>query len=259
MLLYINRNIVFTLTFLISTTCIFSQKYNTQVEAKIDLKSNTEFIEITGSAFNNTQINQSLRYQLSVFKKGQKNTNISNNKQEGRIVLAPGQKKNVSSTTINANDEDRIIILLLLYNLEDQLLGKDRIVINGNAEDKNNEIVAKKNESSKVVLNEENDGVFLRGIVIEETKTKPGRDFYKMFYSLYLGYNVNGEKIVIVKEKLALANNTKIEVFVHNDKVFEFFLRPQNEYLKIRSEEALKKVYLHLQKLKQNKNRVQHY
>ena len=119
-------------------------------------------------------------------------------------------------------------------------------------------IIAENSKSSKV-LNEENDGVVLRGIVIEETKTKLGRDFYQMFYSLYLGYNVNGEKIVIVKEKLALANNTKIEVFVHNDKVFEFFLRPQNEYLKIMSEEALRKVYLYLQQLKQNKNRVQHY
>ena len=127
MLLYINRNIAFVLTFLLSSTYLFSQIYNTQVEAKIDLKSNTEFIEITGSAFNNTQINQSLRYQLSVFKNNQKNTNVSNNKQEGRFVLKPGQKKNVSSITINANDKDRIIILLLLYDLEDQLLGKESI------------------------------------------------------------------------------------------------------------------------------------
>jgi hypothetical protein len=226
---------------------------------KIDLKSNSEYIVVTGSAFNNTQISQSLRYQLSVFKKDQNNVNTSNNKQEGRIVLSPGQKKNLSTTTINASDNDRIIILLLVYNLEDQLLGKDRIVLNDNDENKNNETIILENENTSIGKQKENDGVILRGLVVEETKTKLGRDFYKMFYSLYLAYNVNGEKIVIVKEKLALANNTKIEVYVHNDKIFEFFLRPQNEYLKVMSEEALKKVYLHLQMLKQNKNRVQHY
>ena len=50
----------------------YSQVYNTQVEAKIELKSNNNLIEITGFAFNKTEIDQSLRYVLSVIKKTHK-------------------------------------------------------------------------------------------------------------------------------------------------------------------------------------------
>ena len=108
-------------------------------------------------------------------------------------------------------------------------------------------------------INKAEDGVILRGIVTEETKTKPGRDFYRMFYSLYTTNNINGEEIVNIKETLSLNNNTKIEISVANETVLEFFVRPQEEYLKTMSEVAIKRVYWYLQKYKENKNIQKHY
>ncbi len=256
-----NRHIILLLSLLLVTTSGFSQIYNTQIEAKINLESNAEFIEITGSAFNKTSINQNIRYVLSVIKNNPQNSNRSKNDQSGRLVLTSGQKQNLSKTTISANDTDRIIILLLVYNTEDVLLGKDRIVLNGTSEDKAaaEKELLQKSSISPDGTHEKDDGVILRGIVIEQTKTKPGRDFYKMFYSLYTGNNINGEKIVTINEALALANNTKIEVIVDDDIVLEFFVRPQNDYLKTMSQEAIKRVYIQLQKIKQEKNKVKYY
>lgn len=246
--------------YFVATTGI-AQIYNSQIEAKINLESNTEYINVTGSAFNKTEINQSVRYVLSVIKNNPTTLNRSKNDQSGRVVLNAGQKKNLSTTTINANETDRIILLLLIYDLNDKLLGKDRIVINGTEEDK---AEAKKkllleNTLSEDVAHEKDDGVVMRGIVIEETKTKPGRDFYKMFYSLYQGNNINGEKIVTIKEALAIANNTKIEVLVDGELVMEFFVRPQNDYLQGMSEMAIKKVYIRLRDLKNGSNIIKHY
>jgi len=243
------------------TACGFSQTYNTKVEAKIELETIAGFIEIKGTAFNKTALSQSLRYVLSVIKNDPKYSNSSKNDQSGRFVLNPFQKMNLSSTTVNANDKDRIIILLLVYDFNDQLLGKDRIVINGNESD----ILAanKKNYNSRLVSPdakyEEDDGVVFRGIVIEETKTKLGRDFYAMFYSSYLQYKINGHKIVTIKEALAIANNTKIQVFVDNTMVMEFIVRPQTEFLKTMKNEAIRRVYLQLKKLEQEKKIVKHY
>jgi len=53
----------------------YSQSYNTQVEAKIELESKNNLIEITGFAFNKTEIDQSLRYVLSVIKSNPENSN----------------------------------------------------------------------------------------------------------------------------------------------------------------------------------------
>ena len=175
-----------------------------------------------------------------------------------------GQKKNLSTTTINADDKDRVIILLLIYDEVDKPLGMDRVVINGTEEDIEKERLENVERERTVnvspdAINKAEDGVILRGIVTEETKTKPGRDFYRMFYSLYTTNNINGEEIVNIKETLSLNNNTKIEIFVANETVLEFFVRPQEEYLKTMSEVAIKRVYWYLQKYKENKNIQKHY
>ena len=242
----------------------FSQVYNTKVEAEINTQQYGDVIQITGSALNKTSLSQSLRYVLSVIKNNPNSSNTSKNDQSGRIVLDLGQKKNLSSTTINSNDKDRIIILLLIYDENNKLLGMDRLVINGNEEDAQiKELENQQNEKalefSPDATDNKEDGIVLRGIVIEETKTKPGRDFYKMFYSLYSANNVNGDEIVTVKEVLAINNNTKIEIYVANEKVVEFFIRPQNEYLKTMSELSIKRVYWYLQQYKQNKSVKKHY
>jgi hypothetical protein len=243
---------------------VFSQIYNTEVEANINMENNGDMYQITGSAVNKTASNQSLRYVLSVIKNGPNNSNTSKNDQSGRFILEIGQKKNLSTTTINADDKDRVIILLLIYDEVDKPLGMDRVVINGTEEDIEKERLENVERERTVnvspdAINKAEDGVILRGIVTEETKTKPGRDFYRMFYSLYTTNNINGEEIVNIKETLSLNNNTKIEISVANETVLEFFVRPQEEYLKTMSEVAIKRVYWYLQKYKENKNIQKHY
>lgn len=241
-----------------------SQMYNTQVEAKIDMQQYGNSYSITGSASNKTVLNQSLIYKLSVIKNGGNDTNISNNDQSGRFVLEPGEKKNLSNTTIIVSEEDRVVVLLLINDEEDKPLGMDRIVINGNE----NDLALEKRDSierekainpSPDVNNQNQDGFLLRGVVVEDTKTKPGRDFYKMFYSLYSSNNINGEEIVTIKEELSLNNNTKIELLVANEKVMEFFLRPQNDYLKAMAETSIKRVYWFLRTYKERKKTQKYY
>ena len=241
-----------------------SQMYNTQVAAKINMEQYGNTYNITGSSVNKTASNQSLRYVLSVIKNGSNNSNTSKNDQSGRFILEIGEKKNLSSTTINVEDNDRVIVLLLVYDEEDTPLGMDRMVINGTEEDlaleKRDSIERTKavNPSPDATFKAD-DGIMLKGIVTEDTKTKPGRDFYKMFYSLYSANNINGDEIVTIKEELSLNNNTKIVILVANETVLEFFVRPQNDYLKAMSDFAIKKVYWYLQKYKENKNIQKYY
>lgn len=237
-------------------------RYNDEVEAKIQVEANNEFVKITGTAFNKTEINQSLRYRLSVIKTNAENSNRSKNDQGGRIVLYPNEKKELSSTTINANETDKIILLLLIYNLEDKIIGQDRIVLNDNGGDidsKQNIIKTLKEKDSKDIDDKSKDGVELRGIVIEDTKTKPGRDFYRLFYSLYSRNNLNGSKIVTIKEVLSIGSNTKIEVLVGDLIVYSFFVRPRNEYLVAVNDIAIKKVYNHFKRLEKESKTIKRY
>lgn len=260
----VKYRIFLLLSLVLFTNLANSQSYNTEVAGKINMEQNADLIKITGSAYNKTQFSKSLRYVMSVIKNDSVDSNSSKNDQSSRFVLDPAQKTNLSVTTINANDKNRIIILLLIYDEKDKLLGMDRVVLNGTKEDEAQEEIQKNERKEALDIspdtdNKAEDGIVLRGIVAEDTKTKPGSDFYKMFYSLYAANNINGDEIVTIKEVLAINNNTKIEIYVANEKVLEFFVRPQEQYLKSMSEIAIKRVYIFLLKHKRDKNVKRYY
>lgn len=236
-----------------------AQYYNKEVEGTIDLEVVEEsFLNVVASAYNKTEINKSLRYVLSVIKSGAEGTNSSNNKQEGRFILEAGIKKNLSTTSINVIPDDRTIILLLIYDQNDKIVGKDRKVLNGLEGEE--DLVKKEIPSSSPDIKEsKKDGFILRGMVIEDTKTKAGGDFYDLFYSYYLSQNINGEKIVKIEEKLAIANNTQIQVVVGDDVVMQFIMNPRSQYLTSMAEQAIYRVNFYFQQLRNQKNQVIRY
>ncbi len=246
-----------------------AQIYNTEVEAKINLDSNYEFIEITTSAFNKSQLSQSLKYVFTVFRTNSETKNKSKNEQSGRVVLATGEKANLAKTTINLDTQDRIIILLLIYNQDEQVVGKDRVVINDNPSYNDPDAVSvvqddqsdnqPKQIDSQDVASAGGDGIVLTGIVLEETKTKPGKDFYQMFYSQYLQNNINSEEIIKIKEVLGVGRNTRIEVFVGETLVFRFFAIPGIDYLQKMKDATMARVSLHLRRQKRDSKKIKRY
>lgn len=266
-------NKTFSITYvllLLITTSGYSQFYNTEVEAKIYLEKNNEFIEIKGASFNKTNLSQSLRYVLSVIRTDPETGDKTKNDQSGRFVLGPRLKANLSNTTINANDPARTIVLLLVYNEEEKIVGKDRVVLNDDPANNDKDAVtiespidetarASVDDTSADVNTGAEDGIVLRGIVVEESKTKPGRDFYKLFYSAYVQYNLNSKEIVTVKEVFALGRNTKAEVFVGETLVFTFFLKPQQDFLKEMTNAAIYYVNSHMQRQTRDSKIVKRY
>jgi len=246
----------FLLCFLCFPVLTTGQIYNTEVSAAIDLEvQDNSILKITGSAHNTTAISKSLRYVLSVIKSGK---NKNTNKQEGRFVLEPGVKKNLSNASINVNEKDRTIILLLVYENE-KVVGKDRKVLNGieGEDDEVKDIL--KRENIEDVKETAEDGFILRGVVIEDMKTKAGNDFYDMFYSSYLSNNINGEKIVKIEEKIAIANTTQINVLVGDEVVVQFFVNPRTQYLKSMVDNSIYRVNAYFQRLKDTKDQITRY
>lgn len=107
----------------------YSQTTNTIVKAKIEIEKIEGNIKITGTAENLTDIVQSFSYKLSVIKNNNSNDNQSDNVQEGFFSLNPSENKNLSMSQVNLNNGDEVIVLLLFYNENKQLIGKDRVVL----------------------------------------------------------------------------------------------------------------------------------
>jgi hypothetical protein len=253
--------IAITFISMLNTVC-FAQNFNESVEAKIRVNALEDALEITGTAYNKTEINQSLRYELAVIKKNPVNGNLSKNNQNGRFVLAPGEKKELATTLINKTEKDNVIVLLLVYNLDDELIGKDRFAINDSPQQNQQEAIKKKMqelEASKDVSESDEDGITLTGIVIENVKTKPARDFYKLFYSEYMLTDLKTKKVIRIDEELQMGNSTIIKVFVDDKMIYQFIVNPNTEYLKAKSNQTIQIIGRYLAYLQKNKEVFQHY
>jgi hypothetical protein len=219
----------------------FSQTTNTVVKAKLIIEKSDLNVKITGTAENLSDIVQSLSYKLTVIKKNNTNDNQSNNSQEGFFSLNPSENKNLSTTEINLGKLDEVIVMLLFYDENKQLIGKDRIVLNDE----------KKKEDVAVIPA---DGFEIIGIISDETKTKVGKDFYDLFYYLYNDYKINSKKIVVLTEEFSFGRNTKIIITIDNDVIYEFLARPDEEYINEMADQSIYATYLYIKNLeKQNK------
>ncbi len=212
-----------------------AQYLNRESKAILEIVNKENVFEITAKAENKSQIKQSLSYELKIFKENLKSGNKSDNAQEGRFVIDPLDVRKLAYTAINIqNKNDRIILLLLLRNVDGDIVGRERKVI------ANSKVVL---ENNKITLKKKpDDGVEIFGMVLEKTKTKPGRDFYNLFYSQFLSHNFSDNRSVLVEEVFSRGRNTKIEIKIENVRVYEFFVQPKTDYLKANANIAIKQV-----------------
>jgi len=227
-----------------------AQFLNREVKAIIEVTPTEKLFKIVAKAENITKINHSLLYELKIFREDNSSGNVTDNKQSGRFVIEPGDVKKLAFTAINGtkgtNGKEKIILLLLLRNLDSDIIGKARIVISENK-------ILKSDYDNKITLDiRPKDGIKLTGVVLEKTKTKPGRDFYSFFYSRFFSYNFNDSRTVIVEEVFSRGRTTKIQIKIDNVKVYEFFLQPNTDFLKENAEKAVRIVHNYFNKKKKD-------
>lgn len=103
------------------------------------------------------------------------------------------------------------------------------------------------------------DGFVLRGIITDETKTKMGKDFYDRYYYKYNDIGINSEKIVTIGEEYTFATNTAISIKIDNEVVYEFLIRPDDEFLDAVSEEAVSATFTYLKEKEKQKKYFTQY
>lgn len=221
-----------------------AQFINKDIDTKIEIGDFEEMVAISSTVENLTDVYRNLHYKLSVIK-NDKSNNSSNNSQEGRFTIKPNEKKTLSKTQINHNSSDKTIILLLIYDENNVLVGKDRVLIGGDKEEEN-----------KI---KKNDGIEIAGIISDETKTKIGKDFYELYFKKYSEASINGNEIVTIEEELSFGRTTKIKVYISNTNIAEFIAFPDEEFLNQMAEMTVINTIKYFKKEKESKGFVTQY
>lgn len=232
--------------FLFVFQSIYSQieQINIDVKPKLQIEENADLINISCLVENLTDGHKNLSYKFSLFKTDSKN-NKNNNFQSGQFTLLSGEQKLLAISQINTNEVNKILILLLIYDENEKLIGSDKY----------NYIKNKKEVEEKNALN--NDIVLL-GFVSDETKTKIGKDFYEFFYSQYNSQKIKSSKIIVVEEEIA-GRNTRIRVKIDYDVINEFLAKPDEEFLTAMAQETVGKVFVYLKNSEKNSKNLIRY
>lgn len=240
---------------LCTSTQVSAQTLNEEIAANILVDDTGEFFNVRAVAENLGLADRSLQYEFSTFKKdslGQVGKEID----EGRFVIASAEIKELGSLTVSTSESERIIIILVVYDLDKKPLGQDRIVFNDNP--KKNAAKATlerpKPKINKVIspdMTASKDGFVLEGLVIEESITRMGQDFYRLFYSKYYLSGLQLKRNVVIKEFPGRLRSTRIAVSVGDEVVWQFFANPSRDYLKRQVDIAFSKVLQQLQNLEQ--------
>ena len=84
------------------------------------------------------------------------------------------------------------------------------------------------------------------GLLFDETKTKTGRDFYDIFYSIWEAPLSSKNYSIFINEKPYRVSTTRIEVKINETLVFQSFLQPRGDIVELLAEQAVSRTYLYL-------------
>ncbi|MFV8368054.1 CsgE family curli-type amyloid fiber assembly protein [Flavobacterium sp. LB2R40] len=237
---------IVSISFLLFITVGFSQNINKDIKPKIEVEEVENTLSITGTVENLKSEFRNISFKLTVFKKNKLNSNRSDNAQDGRVTLEPIQKVFLSKTQVNRSKEDEIIILLLIYDEDNTIIGKDRRVFGGADE-------------TEVTILKPKDGLEMLGIISNETKTKLGNDFYDFFYSEFSKLKIKSQKIITVQEELTFGRTTKIILKVDSDVIEEFIARPDEDFLKYMAESSATKIFQYFKNIEKQAKFITQY
>lgn len=217
--------ILFILYF--SLNSLYSQ--NTKdISAKINLLRKDIFVKIDALVENNEHIyNHKLNYLLLTLTQNPNQKNFTKDSRYGEFTLLPNEKKVVSSLKLNVEPDQKLKIYLFIKD-QKQLIALDSVKINETV------------ETLKTTAIQE-DEIEIKGLVVENVKTKIGKDFYDIFYQKYNRSGAKYSFVIHINEKPFIGGRgALISIEVDDKKIFEFQARPDEEMLQKAADYALK-------------------
>ncbi|MBS7321276.1 MAG: hypothetical protein KIG55_06775 [Myroides sp.] len=199
-----------------ANVCFAQENRDSLIVAKIEVVQSENTLTFNPTVQNKGVYHYELDYLLLV-KKTDANKNLSVSQQKGKFTLEPNQIESLSSTTVNQTSKQKITAILFIRDeVANKLITKDSI-----------QITTKELRPIK-----ESTLMVMKGIVVDDSKTKMGRDYYDAFYSTYNQYPTKFDFIINISELPHRGLSSIVQVKVDQDLILEFFANPDEEFIK---------------------------
>lgn len=204
------------------------------IEAKIDYSQAENRIVLKSFAKSTDDVFYDLNYLFIAIKQNENKT-LSNHQQQGKVIIHPYEQQFLSEIRINLNGNEELKAYLFLRDDDKNILyAKDSIHLKHDGQD----IVFHKNENHLKSI--PRDEFVLMGVIIDETKTKGGKDFFDLFYSLNQLRNEQFPFITTISELPEFGRTSFIQIQDRDKILYKFRVVPNEDYLNQQAEIVFK-------------------
>ncbi|WP_228452287.1 curli-like amyloid fiber formation chaperone CsgH [Chryseobacterium sp. c4a] len=212
-------SILSLVTFFVFLSILGYGQEDKKVTARIESSMLENQIKMKAVIVNNTAVYKELNYLLISIKKGS-GGNLSNNQQSGKFSINPNEVKVLSEISVNLETQDALKAFLYVRDEQSKVLvAKDSLELNSDLF---------KKKTAKI----EDDAVYeLRGLTIDETKTKVGKDFYDMFYIQYSQLPDKSSSAITISELPLRGTSGQINIQIDDKIIYSFMTNPGEDYL----------------------------
>ncbi len=167
----------------------------------------------------------SLTYEAIILKRDSRG-NVSNNKQGGEFSVDPKSEEILSTQKMNFDSKGLLTVRLKIYQGSKMLA--DAFYTNGNVDQ-----MPTKEEENPGQQENEVDPLLDGGLIIDETRTRIGREFYDLFFGRWQTDAPPGigDYFIRIEEQPFRGLNTIIKVYLDDGVVFQQVLQPRANYV----------------------------
>lgn len=101
---------------------------------------------------------------------------------------------------------------------------------------------------NKPVVKRSFDNLEIDGLIIDETRTKIGRDFYDLFYTKWIAPQKASSFSILIKELPSRGRGARVSILVNEQEVVQRFVPPNYETIELVVNNSIGRVRRHLQK-----------
>ncbi len=221
------RNAYFLFVILFQFNFVSAQETE-KIQAKINLFQKDIFVMIDAVVENSDHIYKNqLKYHLLSLRKNANSKIYTKEDRFGDFTLLPNEKKTITNLKLSIEPNQELKVYLFIKD-DKQLVAIDSVKINETV------------EILKTTAIQE-DEIEIKGLVVENVRTKIGKDFYDIFYQKYNRSGAKYSFVININEKPFIGGRgALVSIEVDDKKIFEFQARPDEEMLQKAADYTLK-------------------
>lgn len=217
---------------------------------------------ISGMAENKSTKAVAYSYSMRLSKAGPSGNAI--NTQSGSFTLLPNEQKILSTVTINLASTASFEVFLKIFDdekvvAEERLVSDEKFISNFRKLQAPPQVPKENNVKAPPKIaklrNTNTDALEIEGLIIDETRSKTGRDFYDQFYSKWTAPAGARDFTIVISELPARGRGARISVKVNGNLVVQRMLQPRLDIIELLAEQSVqvvKKQIVDSEKLKKD-------